>query len=62
MGSPDSFRSEPLRAAQTIDDAYMYMDGVAMARWTPDGRVHVASYVAGLSYSARLFSFYSSKT
>ncbi|KAH8054910.1 calcium ion binding protein [Aureococcus anophagefferens] len=53
MGSPDSFRPESGRGEATIDDAYV--DGVALARWTPGGRVHVATYAAGLSYFQRDF-------
>ena len=56
MGSPDSMRSEPLRGQSTIDDAYL--DGVSLTRWTPHGREHIASYAAGLSYTARHFSYY----
>ena len=58
MGSPDSFRPEPMREATTeptIDAAYM--DGVGLARFTSNGRVHVASYAAGLSFNARDFSY-----
>ena len=56
MGSPDSFRPEGKRGEMNIDDPYM--DGVSIAMWTPQGREHVASYVAGLSYNARDFSYY----
>ena len=56
MGSPDGMREEPWRGPWTIDDAYL--DGVALSRWTTGGRVHVASYAAGVSYTARHFSFY----
>ena len=56
MGSPDAMRNEPWRGSRTIDDAFM--DGVTIARWTPTGRRHVASYTAGTSYTARHFSFY----
>eukprot|EP00966_Prymnesium_polylepis_P029547 686551-Prymnesium_polylepis.1 len=56
MGSPDALRFEPLRGENSIDDAYL--DGVALARWTASGRIHVASYAAGTSYSARHFSYY----
>ena len=59
MGSPDSFRPESWREAlvePTIDDPYM--DGVGFARLTSNGRVHVATYVAGLSYTSRSFSYF----
>ena len=56
MGSPDAMRAEPFRGEASIDDAYL--DGISLARWTPRGRVHMASYAAGLSYTARHFSYY----
>ena len=56
MGSPDALRPEPWRGSRSINDAFM--DGVTIARWTPTGRVHVAAYAAGSSYTARHFSFY----
>jgi len=56
MGSPDALRLEPWRGEQGIDDAYL--DGISLTRWTSRGREHVASYIAGLSYSARHFSYY----
>ena len=55
MGSPDALRAEAWRGESTIDDAYM--DGVGFARFTSQGREHVASYTAGLAFNARGYSF-----
>ena len=60
MGSPDAFRPEAGRAdfsyQPSIDAAYV--DGIALARWTPENREHVATYAAGLSYFARDFWYH----
>jgi hypothetical protein len=34
------------------------MDGVGFARFTSQGRVHVASYAVGLAYDKRGYGFY----
>ena len=57
MGSPDCFRPEGARGNWGIDSNFI--DGVVINGWnTKSGRVHYATYAAGLATYARDFSYY----